>query len=67
MMTMRKLKRVLAAIMMASVIGIATFAQKGGDDKRPPKEDNKVKVRDKEKPPQNSNQGNSGNSNRRRP
>jgi hypothetical protein len=64
-MNMKKLKRVLAAILMASVIGIGAFAQKGGGDKRPPKEDNKVKV--KEKPPQNSNQGNSGNSNKRRP
>jgi hypothetical protein len=62
---MRKLKRILAAILVALVIGIGAFAQKGGDDKRPPKEDNKVKV--KEKPPQNSNQGSSGNTNKRRP
>ena len=62
---MKKLKRILAAILVASVIGIGAFAQRGGDDKRPPKEDNKVKV--KEKPPQNSNRGNSGNTNKRRP
>ena len=64
-MNMRTLKRVLAAILMASVIGVGAFAQKGSDDKRPPKEDNKVK--EKEKKPQNSNQGNSGNTNKRRP
>lgn len=65
-MIMRKLKLILAAILMASVLGIGVFAQKGSDgNKRPPKEDNKVKVKDKEpKPPQNSNQGNN---NKRRP
>lgn len=63
---MRKLKRILAAILVALVIGIGAFAQKGGDDRRPPKEDNKVKVRDKDKQ-QNNNQGSSGNTNKRRP
>jgi len=54
---MRKLRRMLAAALMASVIGIGGFAQKNDNDRRPPKEDNKVKEGNK-RPPQNSNQGN---------
>jgi len=42
--------------MMACIVSAGVFAQKG-DDKRPPKGDNKVVAGDKrgEKPPQNNN------------
>ncbi len=54
---MRKLKQILAVILMTSVIGIGAFGQKKDDDKRPPKDANPVKVRDKDKPPPSNNRG----------
>ena len=58
---MKKLKRMLAMLAMVSIVSIGVFAQKKGDEpKRPPKDpDNKVVVKDKEKPAPNNNQGNS--------
>jgi len=57
--------RYVRLILMVAVIGgmssVGAFAQRGGNDNRPPKEDQKVKERDKT-PPSNSN-----NSNRRHP
>jgi len=58
---MKSFKRLMAAVLMASVIGISGFAQKNDNDRRPPKEDNKVKEGNKRPPPQNSNRGNNGN------
>ena len=58
---MTKLKRtLLAAAIIACLASAGAFAQKQGEDKRPPKEGGRVVVQpkgDKEKPPQNSNQG----------
>ena len=55
---MRKLKQILAVILMTSALGIGAFGQKNNDDKRPPKDANPVKVRDKDKQPPKSNEGN---------
>ncbi|HUE82171.1 MAG TPA: hypothetical protein VMM84_08655 [Pyrinomonadaceae bacterium] len=51
---MTNLKRKLLALAMISVISGGTFAQKRGEDKRPPKDkDNRVVVKPKnERPPQ---------------
>lgn len=55
---MTNLKRKLLAVAIACFLCGGAFAQKRGDDKRPPKGDTKPKVvvQPKEKPPQN-NQG----------
>ena len=52
-------RKVLAGVITAVIASAGAFAQKGGDDKRPPKGDTQVVVRPKEKdrPPQNNNQG----------
>lgn len=52
-------KRKLLALAMGVFVSAGAFAQKKGDDKRPPKDrDTKVVVREKEreKPPRNDNQ-----------
>jgi hypothetical protein len=63
---MKKVRKILAAALMASVIGVAGvggFAQKNDNDRRPPKEGNRVKEGNK-RPPQNNNQGSRGNDNK---
>jgi hypothetical protein len=62
---MRKLKQILAVILMTSAMGIAAFGQKNNDDKRPPKDPHPVKVRDKDKPPPNNNRGGKNDSKRK--
>ena len=60
------MKRILAFLIMAVIaMGLAggTFAQKGGDNKRPPKD--KPKVVERPKPPPSNNNSGSGNSNKR--
>lgn len=55
---MTNLKRKLLAVAVACFLFGGAFAQKRGEDKRPPKEDKpKVVVQPKEKPPQNNNRG----------
>jgi len=55
---MKKLRRILVAILMGMTISVGAFAQKGNNN-RPPK-DPPSKVIEKEKPPpSNNNQGNS--------
>lgn len=54
----RKLMAVAMSVVMTGIVSVGAFAQKRGDDKRPPKPpDTKVVVEPKGKPPQNSNQG----------
>ncbi|HZE70231.1 MAG TPA: hypothetical protein VE135_11985 [Pyrinomonadaceae bacterium] len=61
---MVNLKRKLLAGAMAALIASAgAFAQRG-DDKRPPKGNNKVVAGDKQKPPQNSNNRGGGDKNK---
>jgi flagellar basal body-associated protein FliL len=60
---MKKVRLILLAVIigaMASVASTGVFAQQGGNDNRPPKEQPKIK--DKDKPPPSNN-----NSNRRKP
>ncbi|HEX5875514.1 MAG TPA: hypothetical protein VFY60_12775 [Pyrinomonadaceae bacterium] len=54
---MIKLMRQLLVIAMLGVLSAGAFAQRKGQDKRPPKEPVKVKTNDKENrpPPRNSN------------
>ena len=57
----RKMKQ-LRLILMAAMIGLmasaGVFAQKGGNNNRPPKETPRIVDKDKEKPPpKNSNRG----------
>jgi hypothetical protein len=55
---MTNLKRKLIAVALTCFFSTGAFAQKRGDDKRPPKDNTpKVVVQPKEKPPQNNNQG----------
>ncbi|HKZ80176.1 MAG TPA: hypothetical protein VJ124_18015 [Pyrinomonadaceae bacterium] len=52
---MTNTKRKLLAMAMAGVVSAGVFAQKRGDDKRPPKPPNTVVVAPKgEKPPRNN-------------
>jgi hypothetical protein len=54
---MTNLKRKLLAVSIVCFLSGGAFAQKRGDDKRPPKNDKpKVVVEQKEKPPQNNKQ-----------
>ncbi len=56
---MTNLRRTLLAGAMIGFVSVGTFAQKNNNDnKRPPKDPPKVVVKDKDKPPSNSNQGN---------
>jgi hypothetical protein len=55
---MTNLKRKLMAVGIACFLSIGAFAQRRGEDKRPPKVDTpKVVVEPKQKPKQNNNQG----------
>jgi hypothetical protein len=56
---MKELKQILVAALIGMMISIGVFAQKGGNDNRPPKEPQKVVDKEKNKPPPNNNQGNS--------
>ena len=56
-------KQKLVAVAIGIFLSMGAVAQKRGEDKRPPKEDNRVVVQPKgEKPPpqNNNNQGNKG-------
>jgi hypothetical protein len=55
---MRKLRIILVAVLMGTMISIGAFAQKGGNDNRPPKDNPKV-VEKPKPPPSNNNQSNS--------
>ena len=55
---MTNFKQKVMAVGMACIVSAGAFAQKRGDDKRPPKDNSpKVVVQPKEKPPQNTKQG----------
>ena len=54
---MKVLVKMLLAVLIGSMISVVGFAQKGGNDNRPPKEN--PKVVEKPKPPPSNNQGNS--------
>jgi hypothetical protein len=56
---MRELRRILVAGLIGMTISVGAFAQKGGNDNRPPKEQPRVVDKEKEKPPPNNNQSNS--------
>ena len=51
---MKELKRILMVVLIGSMISVVGFAQKGGNDNRPPKENPKV-VEKPKPPPSNSN------------
>jgi hypothetical protein len=56
---MRELRRILMAVLIGMMISIGAFAQKGGNDNRPPKETPRVVDKEKDRPPpSNNNQGN---------
>lgn len=58
-MVMRKLRRILVAVLIGAAISVGVLAQKGNDN-RPPKERPRVVDKEKEKPPpSNNNQSNS--------
>jgi hypothetical protein len=66
---MKALKRILTLALMAAILGVAALTQapafgQRGNQNRPPKEQPKIKEKDKP-PPSNSN--NQGNSNRKKP
>jgi len=62
---MKQLKRILMAILVATMVTACAFAQKNGNDNRPPKENPKIVERPKP-PPSNTN-NNSSNSNKKKP
>ncbi len=53
------LKRKLLAVVIGCLLPVGVYAQKQGEDKRPPKDQNKVVVQPKAErpPPRNNNQG----------
>jgi hypothetical protein len=55
---MRKLRRMLVAILIGMTISVGAFGQKNSNDNRPPKENPKV-VEKPKPPPSNNNQNNS--------
>lgn len=55
---MKQLRPILTAVLVGTMISFGAFAQKGGDDNRPPKDIPKV-VEKPKPPPSNNNQGNS--------
>jgi hypothetical protein len=58
LLIMTNFKRKLMAVGMAFIVSAGAFAQRKGEEKRPPKPDTKVVVEPKrEKPPQNNNRG----------
>jgi hypothetical protein len=62
---MKQLKRILMAMLVASVVTACTFAQKNNNDNRPPKE--QPKIVEKPKSPPSDTNNNSGNSNKKKP
>ncbi len=62
-MVMEKLRRILVAMLMGTMLSVGVFAQK--NDNRPPKEQPRVVDKEKEKPPPSNN--NQSNSNKKKP
>ena len=54
---MKKLRLILVAVLMGTMLSISGFAQKGNDN-RPPKEQPRVVDKEKTKPPPKENQNN---------
>lgn len=61
---MRELRRILVAGLIGMTISFGAFAQKGGNDNRPPKDPSRVVDKQKDKPPPDKN--NQGNNNKPR-
>jgi hypothetical protein len=55
---MRKLRQILLAVLIGTMLSVGAFGQKNSNDNRPPKEPQKVKEKEKP-PPSNNNQNNS--------
>jgi hypothetical protein len=62
---MKELKRILLAIVVATMVTACAFAQKNNNDNRPPKENPKI-IEHPKPPPSNTN-NNSSNSNKKKP
>jgi hypothetical protein len=52
---MKYLRSLFVAALIGLMVSTGVFAQKGGNDNRPPKEDQKIKETPKPPPPSNSN------------
>jgi len=52
---MVKLRKILLAVLTGALISGCTFAQKGGNDNRPPKDKPQVVDKDKKPPPSQDN------------
>ena len=59
---MGNLRKILLTILTGALISGCTFAQKGGNDNRPPKDKPQVVDKDKQKPPPSQD-----NNNRKKP
>jgi hypothetical protein len=51
---MKYLRSIFAAALIGLMVSVGAFAQKGGNDNRPPKEDQRIKETPKPPPPRNS-------------
>jgi hypothetical protein len=60
---MKRLREILLGVLVATMVAACAFAQKNGNDNRPPKGNEKIVERPKEKPPSNSN----SNTNKKKP
>lgn len=47
---MKQVRAIMLAVLVGAMVPLGAFAQKGGNDNRPPK-DNSTKIVEKEKPP----------------
>jgi hypothetical protein len=55
---MKQLRAIMLTVLVGAMVPVGAFAQKGGNDNRPPKDNTKIVDKGKEKPPPtNSNRG----------
>ncbi len=62
---MKKLKRILTGMLVATMVAAGAFAQKNSNDNRPPKEN--PRIIEKPKPPPSNTNNNGSNSNKKKP